>query len=74
MLVIVNYLINIHVLRVPLEDLHSYVWGLLSIFFTFVFVWSLLGLSLYTFDLLFIVLLNDYFYFSRILRELMEED
>lgn len=74
MLVIVNYLINIHVLRVPPEDLHSYVWGLLSIFFTFVFVWSLLGLSLYTFDLLFIVLLNDYFYFSRILRELMEED
>jgi len=74
MLVIINYFLNIHILKVPPEDIRLYMWDLLTFFLTFLFLSSIISLSPNTYDLLFIVLLNDYFYFSRIIRELLEED
>lgn len=74
MLVPLNYIINLPLLRVPRSEISNYLKGLFITYFLFVFVWLLLGLSLYSFDLIMIVLINDYMFFAPILQEIIDEE
>lgn len=73
MLLIINYVINLPILRVPRPDIMNYLRGLFFTLLVFIIIWSMLGLSLFSYDLLLIVLINDYLFFAPILQELIDE-
>jgi hypothetical protein len=73
-LVALNYIINLPLLKVPRSEVSNYIKGLLITYFLFVLLWLILGLRLYSFDLIMIVLINDYMFFAPILQEIIDEE
>jgi hypothetical protein len=73
MLVLLNYVYNIHTLILPKDAMNEYINGLGWTFITVLGLFFFFGLPLRSFDIFLMVLINDYLFFAPVLRHIIDE-
>lgn len=74
MLLLLNYIINFPHFRVPENSFSDYMMCLGTTFCIMLSFYIMLGLPVYSLDLLMIVIVSDFRFYAPILQELMDEE
>jgi len=74
MLLLLNYILNFFLLRVPENGFGDYMMCLGTTYCIMISFYIMLGLPIYSFDLLMILIVSDFRFYAPILQELMDEE